>query len=58
MNMLLYILISVMALGGSEWPTATRPRFWQQAWSLEPSGSDRLNGLQLLWWWLLLPLDE
>lgn len=27
MNMFWYILISVMALGGSEWPTATRPKF-------------------------------
>ena len=28
MNMLLCSLISVTALGGSEWPTATRPTFW------------------------------
>lgn len=28
MNMLLCSLISVTALGGSEWPTATKPTFW------------------------------
>ncbi|TNN26074.1 hypothetical protein EYF80_063789 [Liparis tanakae] len=28
MNMLLCSLISVTALGGSEWPTATSPTFW------------------------------
>lgn len=28
MNILLCSLISVTALGGSEWPTATNPTFW------------------------------
>ena len=30
MNMLLNILISVIAEGGRECPTATKPTFWQQ----------------------------
>lgn len=30
MNMLLWSFISVMPLGGREWPTATRPTVWKQ----------------------------
>lgn len=33
-------LISVIADGGNEWPTATRPRFWMQLW---PSPYSDLN---------------